>query len=62
MAAKIQAAQVQYQRGANPKWECLSNGEMKEHCKTAKDFGRRSPNFNNVFSATLTMHVLVPMI
>lgn len=49
MAAKIQAAQVQYQRGANPKWECLSNGEMKEQCKTAKDFGRRSPNFNNVF-------------
>lgn len=43
LVAKIQEAPVWYQRRANPRWESITHGEMKDLCKAAKDHGRGSP-------------------
>lgn len=60
LVAKIQAAPVQYQSKAKPRWEAVTHGDMKDLCKAAKDHGRGSSYFDNLLNAIFTAHVMVP--
>lgn len=46
--------------GANPRWEPFPISHLKDLGKVAKEFGRDSPRFQTVLSATLSSTILVP--
>ncbi|XP_015504899.1 endogenous retrovirus group K member 6 Gag polyprotein-like [Parus major] len=60
LVSKMSAFPLCYRRGRVSEWEPLAYGEVKELCKAARECGRQSPHFQNLMSATLAAHVLIP--